>query len=61
MELTKEFREKVRQVVVEASNNYSGSNSDYSKSLGINKTVYSRMNNGETERILSDNMWLTLK
>ena len=60
MELTKEFREKVRQVVVEASNNYSGSNSDYSKSLGINKTVYSRMNNGETERILSDNMWLTL-
>ncbi len=60
MELTKEFREKVRQAVVESSANYSGSNSDYSKSLGINKTVYSRMNNGETERILSDNMWLTL-
>ena len=60
MQLTTEFREKVRIAIVEASANYSGSDADYSKLLGINKTVYSQIKNGKTERILSDNIWLTL-
>jgi hypothetical protein len=58
--ITIEFREKVREAVLQARENYGGSDSDYAKSLGISNSIYSRLKKGETERIISDSMWLTI-
>jgi len=60
MNLTKEFREKVRIAILEARQNYGGSDADYSKKLGIKQSVYSRLKGGETDKILSDTMWISI-
>ena len=39
MNLTKEFKEKVRVAILEKRENYGGSDADYSKSLGIKTDV----------------------
>lgn len=58
MELTQLYREKVRVAIVNASANYGGSDSKYAKTLGLTPSIYSRLKNGETERIISDSKWL---
>ena len=60
MEITTHFKQKVRTAIIEASENYGGSAAAYSKSLGINQSVYSRLKKGEIEKILSDSQWITL-
>lgn len=60
MNLTNEFRQKVRLALIEARQNYGGSDSDFSKSKGIKPSIYSRLKNGEMERILSDTAWISL-
>jgi hypothetical protein len=60
MNLTTEFKAKVRQAILEKRENYGGSDADFSKSLGINNAIYSRLKKGETERIMSDTVWITL-
>lgn len=60
MNLTTEFKQKVRVAILEKRENYGGSDADFSKSLGINNAVYSRLKSGETEKILSDTVWITL-
>ena len=60
MNLTNEFKQKVVTALLEARENYGGSDSDYAKSKGIKPAIYSRIKNGETERILSDTVWITL-
>jgi hypothetical protein len=60
MNLTNEFKVKVRAAILEKRENYGGSDTDFSKSLGINNAIFSRLKSGETERILSDTVWITL-
>lgn len=60
MNLTNEFKQKVRLALIEARQNYGGSDADFSKSKGIKPSIFSRLKNGETERILSDTTWITL-
>lgn len=60
MNLTNEFKQKVRLALIEARQNYGGSDADFSKSKGIKPSIYSRLKNGEIERILSDTTWITL-
>jgi hypothetical protein len=60
MNISTEFRKKVRLAVLEARTNYGGTDRDYASKLGINKSIYSRLKGGETEDILSDSQWLTL-
>jgi hypothetical protein len=60
MNLTNEFKAKVRLAILDKRENYGGSDADFSKSLGINNAVFSRLKNGETEKILSDTVWITL-
>lgn len=59
MQLTQEFREKVRAAVLQARDNFGGSDADFAKKLGIGSSIYSRLKNGETERIVADGIWLT--
>lgn len=60
MNLTPEFKAKVRTAILEKRENYGGSDADFSKSLGINNAVFSRLKKGETEKILSDTAWITV-
>ncbi|AMA48959.1 ATP-binding protein [Flavobacterium covae] len=60
MNLTNEFKKKVASALIEARENYGGSDSDFAKSKGIKPAIYSRIKGGETERLLSDTVWITL-
>ncbi|MFL0104825.1 AAA family ATPase [Tenacibaculum maritimum] len=60
MQLTPEFREKVRKAILDARENYSGTDASFAKKIGINSSAYSRLKKGETERILADSVWLSL-
>jgi hypothetical protein len=60
MNLTTEFKQKVRVAILEKRENYGGSDADFSKSLGINNAVFSRLKSGEVDKILSDTVWITL-
>ncbi|MWB92953.1 AAA family ATPase [Flavobacterium sp. GA093] len=60
MNLTKQFKEKVREAILEKRENYGGSDADFSKSLGINSAIYSRLKKGETDKIMSDTVWITI-
>ncbi len=43
-----------------ARENFAGSDAKFAVSLGINSAQYSRIKNGETERVLSDQNWISL-
>lgn len=60
MNLTTEFKQKVRLAILQKRENYGGSDADFSKSLGINNAVYSRLKSGEVDKILSDTIWITI-
>ncbi len=57
--ITQEFRQKVREAVLLARENYGGSDAAYAKSVGLSASVYSRIKNGETERVASDSFWVS--
>ena len=53
--ITQEFKNKVCEAILEDRKNYTSlSDSNYAKSIGIRPAIYSRIKNGESERILSD-------
>ena len=60
MKLTKEFREKANQALLEGRKNYSGSDTAFAQTFGISASVFSRIKKGETEGVLSDAKWLTI-
>lgn len=60
LQITNEFRQKVASVIIEGRKNHEGSDSIYSKKLGINKSIFSRLKSGEIEGIISDAKWLNL-
>ena len=60
MNLTKQFKDLVRTAILNQRENYSGSDAEFSKSIGLNNAVYSRLKKGETERIISDTEWIRL-
>lgn len=58
MELTKDFREKVREAILLARENFTGSDAKFAKSIGLGSSIFSRLKNGETERIAGNSFWL---
>jgi hypothetical protein len=60
MNLTQQFKDLVRTAVLNQRENYSGSDAEFSKSIGLNNAVYSRLKKGETDRIISDTEWIRL-
>lgn len=60
MNLSIEFRQKVRLALLEGRANYGGTDGDFAKKCAINKAIFSRIKSGETEDILSNSQWLTL-
>ncbi|WP_419486987.1 AAA family ATPase [Chryseobacterium bernardetii] len=60
MELTLAYKQQVRQALLEARKNFGGTDAQYAKIYNINGAVYSRLNKGEIEKIISDSQWLQI-
>jgi len=60
MELTNEFKQKVRTAVLEARTNFSGSDAEFAKSKGLNPAVFSRLKAGEIEGIIANHVFISL-
>lgn len=58
--LTEDFKVKVLAALTEARDRYDGSDANFAKKYGINKTVYSSLKKGETEKKISPAKWLEL-
>lgn len=60
MDLTTEFKQKVREAILDARVNYQGSDEAYAKTIGLNAAVYSRLKNGEIDNIISGSLWIDI-
>ena len=60
MNLTIEFKEKVRVAILDNRQNFGGNDAEYAKSLDINNSVYSRLKKGEVEKLINDTVWITI-
>ena len=60
IELTADYKERVVQALMSARENYSGSDSDFSRKWGIDKTVYSRLKKGYQDGLLSVGKYIEL-
>ena len=58
--MTVEQKQKVLAAMSVARQNFAGSDAKFAMSLGINSAQYSRIKNGETERVISDQSWISL-
>ncbi len=58
--ITTEFKKRVIKEMAQARENFSGSDAKFATSLGVNNAQYSRVKNGETDRVLSDASWITI-
>lgn len=60
METSKEFKQKVVEAVLAYRENFTGSDSQFAKKLGINSSVYSQLKKGKTDKMLSESKWVSL-
>ncbi len=60
MNLTNDYKQKVVSTMLESRENFGGTDSAFSKKLGINNAVYSRIKNGEIDGMLKDAQWLNI-
>ncbi len=58
--ITQELKQRILVALAERRQNFSGSDSKYAVSLGISNAQYSRIKNGELDRVLSDSNWISL-
>ena len=58
--ITTELKQRIIEEIARDRANFSGSDAKHAVSLGINNAQYSRIKNGETERVLSDANWITI-
>ncbi len=58
--ITKETKPKVVEALSQKRLLFSGSDSKFAVSIGIDPSQYNRIKNGETEKVLSDANWISL-
>lgn len=58
--VTTELKQRILKSLAESREKFYGSDERFSTSLGINSAQYSRIKNGNVERVLSDDNWLRL-
>ena len=58
--MTLEQKKKVLAALSAARQNFAGSDAKFATSIGINSAQYSRIKNGETERVISEQNWISL-
>jgi hypothetical protein len=60
IEVTVEFKNRVAEAMLDLRKNYPGSEEKYAKTFGLNKSIYSRIKNGERDKIVSGAMWVEI-
>ncbi len=60
MNLTNEFKNKVVQELFAQRQNFGGTDTEYAKTKGIKPSIYSRLKTGETDKLMSDTVWITM-
>ncbi|WP_034710857.1 AAA family ATPase [Chryseobacterium soli] len=60
MEITKELKENIRTAMLSGRENFGGSDIAYARSLGIDGSVYNKIENGEIEKVISTGQWLNI-
>lgn len=60
MNLTNEFKKKVVQELFAQRQNFGGTDTEYAKTKGIKPSIYSRLKTGETDKLMSDTVWITM-
>ena len=60
IELTEDYKVKVLAALTEARERYDGSVTNFAKKYGINKSVYSGLKKGDTDKKISPGKWLEL-
>jgi hypothetical protein len=58
--LTTEFKKNVVEAMLRLRENHEGTDASFSKTLGINSSVFSRIKSGEVDGILSPAQWLNI-
>lgn len=58
--ITENFKSQIITALKQRRENFAGSNAQFAVSLGINASQYSRIINGEMEKVLSDSNWIHL-
>lgn len=56
--MTTEFKQQVREAMLNARQNYGGSDTAFASTLGINKHSYSRIKNGMLDQVITDSAWI---
>jgi DNA transposition AAA+ family ATPase len=60
MVIEQEFKKRVVSAMLARREMFAGSDAKFATSLGISSAIYSRVKNGETEKVLNDSAWVTL-
>jgi len=60
MEITKEFKDKTAQALIEQRANYGGSEAAFAKRYGVSPSIFNRIKGGEREKLIADVKWLSL-
>lgn len=60
MEITAVFKNKIVEALLVQRENYGGSDKAFATSMDINAAVFSRLKNGEREKLLPESAWLRL-
>lgn len=55
-----DFKQRVTTALLEVRALYSGPDAAFAKQWGINNAVFSRLKNGQTDRLLTDTQWLSI-
>jgi hypothetical protein len=60
LQITTEFQDKVVEALLEKRQYFTGTDEKYAKQYDINKSVYSRIKNGERGNLIKTDQWLTI-
>ncbi|MCL2291196.1 MAG: AAA family ATPase [Bacteroidetes bacterium] len=60
MNLNKNLKEKIVAAMIERRRNFEGSDAKFATTLGISSSQYSRITNGELDRVISDPNWISI-
>ncbi len=58
--MEKQLQDKILTALKERRSNFTGSDAQFARSIGINAAQYSRIMKGDTERVLSDGNWISI-
>ena len=60
MELSTQFKQEVRTALLHQRPNFGGTDAQFAKIYGLSGSVFSRLQKGETERIIAESQWLQI-